>query len=289
MSWGDKRLTNKHEQKRRVNGLGQVKKIIAVVSGKGGVGKSTVSVLLTRALQRAGQKVGLLDADIYGPSIPLMTGAGRPTGMQGDLIVPPKVNGVPVVSAAMFSNGVEAHSLRGPLASQFVRQFFEQVAWGELDTLVVDLPPGTGDIHLTMAQTVRVAAAVVITTPQEVSLQDVQRSLANLKKVQIPVAALVENMSGILCPKCQKTHSFLPGRAGEILQDQLKLTQHYKLDFVPETASFADQGKLLEFDSERISRSTFEVLDSLVKQALFVESRLARGSFLDKFKLKWRK
>lgn len=282
-------MTDTNEQKRRVNGLGKVKKIVAVVSGKGGVGKSTVSVLLARALQKTGQKVGLLDADIYGPSIPLMTGSTRPKGMKGDLILPPMVSGIPVVSAAMFSQGVEAHSLRGPLASQFVRQFFEQVAWGELDTLVVDLPPGTGDIHLTMAQTVRVAAAVVVTTPQDVSLQDVQRSLANLKKVQIPVAALIENMSGILCPKCQKTHSFLPGRAGEILQDQLKLSKHYKLSFVPETAVFADEGKLLSFDAERVSSQTFEALDSLVRESFGLQSSPARASFLNKFKLKWRK
>ncbi|MDD9952650.1 MAG: Mrp/NBP35 family ATP-binding protein [Zetaproteobacteria bacterium] len=277
------------KKKRPVSGLAQVKAIYAVVSGKGGVGKSSVTVMLARALQLAGYRVGILDADIYGPSIPTMTGAGRPAGMKGDFVIPPRVQDIPIVSAAMFSQGVEAHSLRGPLASQFVRQFFEQVAWGPLDYLIVDLPPGTGDIHLTMAQTVRIQGAVVVTTPQEVALQDVQRSVAHLKKVQIPVSGLVENMSGIFCPHCDQKHAFLPGNAGSILQDQLRLERHYKLYFDPEVANYADQGKLLACEQLPSAQELFVCLQTMVEDLFEVESRQAQPNFLDKFKLKWRK
>lgn len=175
--------------------LGRVKNIIAVASGKGGVGKSTTAVNLAFALAKAGSKIGILDADIYGPSIPHMTGVGMPSHNQGDLIVPPEVSGIKIISIGMFSLGNKAAILRGPMASSVIKQFLTQVDWGELDYLVIDYPPGTGDIQLTLSQSAPLTGAVLVTTPQEVALLDVRKAISMFETTRIPVIGIVETMS----------------------------------------------------------------------------------------------
>jgi ATP-binding protein involved in chromosome partitioning len=191
-----------------------VKNIIAVASGKGGVGKSTVSVNLAVALAQAGASVGLLDADITGPNIPMMLGVdGQPSASPANKIVPLERHGVKVISIQFFVAEGQPIVWRGPLVGGAIQQFLRDVDWGELDYLVVDLPPGTSDAQLTLAQSVPISGAVLVTTPQEVSLSDVRKAHAMLRRMNVPVVGVVENMSAFVCPHCgQATEIF--GRGG---------------------------------------------------------------------------
>jgi ATP-binding protein involved in chromosome partitioning len=177
--------------------------IIAVSSTKGGVGKSTVAMNLACALQRRGLRVGVLDADVYGPSLPTMLGiSGRPEVIGQSTVIPPEKFGLRVMSMGFFLDDASPVIWRGPLVTGLIRQFLKDVRWGELDVLVVDLPPGTGDVALTLVQQVPLAGAVVVTTPQPVALVDVERGIAMFHQVNTPVLGVIENMSGYLCPKC---------------------------------------------------------------------------------------
>ncbi|HET6151037.1 MAG TPA: Mrp/NBP35 family ATP-binding protein [Polyangia bacterium] len=181
-----------------------VKNIIAVAAGKGGVGKSTVSTNLAAALSRLGAKVGILDADVYGPSIPQMMGPPeQPAGTEtGNKIVPAIHYDMRVISIGFFSERGQAVIWRGPMVHKLLQQFIEDVQWGELDYLVVDLPPGTGDAQLSLSQLLPITGAVMVTTPQEVSVIDVEKALGMWKRVEVPVLGLIENMSGFVCPSC---------------------------------------------------------------------------------------
>jgi len=181
-----------------------VKNIIAVAAGKGGVGKSTVSTNLAAALSRQGAKVGILDADVYGPSIPQMMGPPEvPAGTEaGNKIVPAIHYDMRVISIGFFSERGQAVIWRGPMVHKLLQQFIEDVQWGELDYLVVDLPPGTGDAQLSLSQLLPITGAVMVTTPQEVSVIDVEKALGMWKRVEVPVLGLIENMSGFVCPSC---------------------------------------------------------------------------------------
>ncbi len=184
------------------NPLPDVKNTVAVGSGKGGVGKSTVAVNLAVALALDGAKVGLIDADIYGPSIPLMMGVtSRPT-MNGDKLVPLEAHGVKVMSIGFLVDPQQAVIWRGPMASGALKQFMTDVEWGGLDYLLFDLPPGTGDIHLTLAQAIPLSGAVVVTTPQDISLADARKATTMFRKVNVPILGLIENMSYHLCTAC---------------------------------------------------------------------------------------
>jgi ATP-binding protein involved in chromosome partitioning len=189
--------------------------ILAVASGKGGVGKSTVAVNLALALGRRGLRVGLLDADVHGPSVPLMTGSSdaRPSMVEGKRIVPIERFGIKLVSMGFFLDDRSPVIWRGPMVMSIVRQFLKDVVWGHLDVLVVDLPPGTGDAQLTLLQEVPVSGGVIVTTPQDVALQDVRRGIAMFATVQTPVLGLVENMSEYICPHCG-THEPIFGADG---------------------------------------------------------------------------
>ncbi len=192
--------TNTSQQKADL--LPGVKNTIAVASGKGGVGKSTVAVNLAVSLALDGAKVGLLDADIYGPSIPLMMGIdSRPT-LVDQKLVPLEAHGVRVMSIGFLVDPMQAVIWRGPMVSGAVKQFMSDVAWGELDYLVFDLPPGTGDIHLTLVQTVPLSGAVVVTTPQDISLADARKAFAMFERVKVPVLGIIENMSYYICSHC---------------------------------------------------------------------------------------
>jgi ATP-binding protein involved in chromosome partitioning len=181
-----------------------VKNVIAVAAGKGGVGKSTVATNLALALRLHGASVGLLDADVFGPSVPTMLGPAdaAPGASPDQKIIPAVHHGLKVISIGFFTSKEEAVVWRGPMVHRLLQQFLGDVAWGDLDYLVVDLPPGTGDVQLSLSQLIPVTGAVMVTTPQEVSIIDVVRAIAMFNKVEIPVLGLIENMSGYRCPNC---------------------------------------------------------------------------------------
>jgi ATP-binding protein involved in chromosome partitioning len=198
-----------------------VKNVIAVASGKGGVGKSTVAVNLAVALATSGAKVGILDADVYGPNLPLMMGVTSPPVVRDDKVVPPLAHGVKVASLGFFYNEATPVIWRGPLVAGAVRQLLTQVDWGELDYLVCDLPPGTGDASLTLAQTVPLGGILVVTTPQEAALNIAAKALAMFKRLDVPILGVVENMSYFVCPHCgEKTAIFSSGGGRKIAAER---------------------------------------------------------------------
>ncbi|HBO83489.1 MAG: hypothetical protein A2073_08590 [Deltaproteobacteria bacterium GWC2_42_11] len=204
-----------------------VKNTIAVASGKGGVGKSTVAVNLALALAKTGAKVGLLDTDIYGPSIPLMMGKKAPLQATPDGKIFPITNyDVKMVSVGFMLDDETALIWRGPMVMQIVKQFLVDVMWGEIDYLVIDLPPGTGDVQLTLVQTIPLTGAVIVTTPQDLALMDARRAIKMFNEVKVPILGIVENMSFFVCPLCgEKTEIFSRG-GGE------KTSQRYNVPFL---------------------------------------------------------
>lgn len=214
--------------------LSSVKNIIAVVSGKGGVGKSTVSANLALALAQGGAKVGLMDADIYGPSVPIMFGVRGERPMMKDvngkgMIVPLQKYGIQLMSIGLLVDEKNAVVWRGPMASSAIRQFVTDVEWGELDYLVIDMPPGTGDIHLTLMQTVPVTGVVIVTTPQPVALADAKKGIAMFGQAQInvPIIGLVENMAYFTPAELPENKYYLFGKEGG-----RKLAEEYELPFL---------------------------------------------------------
>jgi ATP-binding protein involved in chromosome partitioning len=193
-----------HVVQRHLKPLEGVKNIVAVASGKGGVGKSTVAVNLALAWRAAGAEVGILDADIYGPSQPLMLGLSgeRPISRDGKHLVPLEAHGLKAMSIGFLVDAAQAVVWRGPMVTQALTQLLTDTEWGKLDYLVVDMPPGTGDIQLTLAQRVPVSGAIIVTTPQDIALADARKGLAMFEKVSVPVLGIVENMSVHICPSC---------------------------------------------------------------------------------------
>ena len=192
-----------------------VKHIIAVASGKGGVGKSTVSANLSVVLAQTGAKVGLMDADIYGPNIPMMMGVPEPPEKEGDKIKPAQAHGVKIISMGFFVPEETAIVWRGPMVHTAIQQFFRDVLWGELDYLLVDLPPGTGDAQLSLSQIVPLTGVVTVTTPQEVALYDVRKGLMMFKKVNVPLLGVIENMSFFVCGHCGERTEIFSFAGGE--------------------------------------------------------------------------
>ena len=206
------------------NLLPGVARVIAVSSGKGGVGKSTVAVNLAAALGAAGARVGLLDADVYGPNVPTMLGEHRRprvTGSKGaERIEALEAHGVKLMSLGLLLEESQPAIMRGPLISGILKQFLEQVEWGELDLMVVDMPPGTGDAQLSLVQTVNVDGVVMVTTPQDVSTGDVRRAIKMFERVNTPVLGVVENMSGFVCPSCDTRHDLFGSGGGRALAEE---------------------------------------------------------------------
>jgi ATP-binding protein involved in chromosome partitioning len=198
-------------------------KIIAISSGKGGVGKSTVAVNLAVALAQQGARVGLMDADIYGPNIPLMMGVNEPPMVIQERIIPLEAHGVKLISLGFLIDRDQPAIWRGPIIMKIITQFLRDVAWGTLDYFIVDMPPGTGDAQLTLVQATQVHGAVIVTTPQEVSVGDALRGVKMFERVTVPVLGIVENMSWFECPHCGKPSPIFGSGGGERLAKELEL------------------------------------------------------------------
>lgn len=254
--------------------LGKVKNIIAVASGKGGVGKSTVSTNLALALEKTGAKVGLLDADIYGPSMPVMMGlkGTRPGAVEEGgktKIVPVEKFGIKMLSIGFFIEENKALMWRGSMASNALQQLFNDAVWGELDYLVLDLPPGTGDIHLTLVQSVPVTGSVVVTTPQNVALADVRKAADMFKNdaIKVPILGVVENMSYFTPPELPNNKYYIFGKGGgQVVANELGVELLGQLPIVESIAEGSDNGKPIVVDQpdSPVSQTFVKIAESLI-------------------------
>jgi ATP-binding protein involved in chromosome partitioning len=221
-----------------------VSKIIAIGSGKGGVGKTTVAVNLAIALAQLGQRVGLMDADIYGPNVPLMMGSSeQPKANADNMIIPLEAHGLKTISIGYISSGDQPMIMRGPMLHQIVRQFLQQVEWGTLDYLIVDLPPGTGDVVLSLVQTVPLTGAVVVSTPSDVSLQDARKALEMFGQVNVEVLGIVENMSHFTCPHCHQQVDIFSKGGAERTAKQFGVPFLGSIELVPAIREGGDTGQ----------------------------------------------
>ena len=226
-------------------GLEGVKNIIAVASGKGGVGKSTTTVNLALAMAKLGHKVGILDADIYGPSQGLLLGFDaqtRPQVRDEKYFVPPVAHGIKVMSLAFLTTSETPMAWRGPMATGALMQILTQTDWQELDYLFVDMPPGTGDIQLTMSQKVPVTGSVIVTTPQDIALLDARRGIEMFRKVNIPVLGVVENMSTHICSNCGHAEAIFGEEGGKQLAEEYGVSELGKLPLSLSIRKLADSG-----------------------------------------------
>ena len=261
--------THQQEKKSILSG---VKNTIAVASGKGGVGKSTIAVNLAVALAKDGAKVGLIDADIYGPSVPLMLGiTEKPkvykTG-NSMKIIPLENYGVKVISIGLLVDDSAPVIWRGPMASGAVKQFMTDVEWGELDYLIFDMPPGTGDIQLTLVQTIPLSGAVIVTTPQEVSLIDARKALKMFDRVKVPVLGIVENMSYFIAPDTGKKYDIFGTGGGSNLSEKFKVPFLGGMPIDPQIRKGGDEGKPIVYDKENAAQGKvmIEISKNLVKE-----------------------
>jgi ATP-binding protein involved in chromosome partitioning len=248
-----------------------VSNIIAVGSGKGGVGKTTLAVNLATALVKMGYRVGLIDADIYGPNVPLMMGISQqPRVLENNQIEPLTAHGVKLISVGLISPGDKPLVMRGPMLHQIIRQFLQQVQWGELDFLLVDLPPGTGDVVISLVQTVPLTGAVIISTPSDVSLQDARKALEMFHQVNVEVLGLVENMSQFTCPHCNDVIDIFSRGGAERLAKQANLTFLGSIELDSEIRHGGDRGLpiVLAGEGNAQARQFFEVARKVAERAL---------------------
>ena len=228
-----------------------IRHIIAVGSGKGGVGKSTVSVNLAFALQQLGYRIGLMDADVLGPSIPGMLGlpTGQPPAESADhKMVPAQRHGLKTISMGMFTGDDNPAILRGPMVGKYLKMFVGSVQWGTLDYLIIDLPPGTGDTQLTLAQSVPLSGAIIVTTPQDVSLKIARRGLRMFETVHVPILGIIENMSTFTCPHCGTGTDIFRGGGGDRMSRELGVPFLGTIPLDPDIVTCADQGRPLVLD-----------------------------------------
>ena len=220
-----------------------VRNMIAVGSGKGGVGKTTVSVNLAIALAQSGYRVGLMDADVYGPNVPLMMGINATPRSLGDRIQPLQGYGVKLMSMGFLNPGDKPLVWRGPMLHSVIQQFLRNVDWGELDYLVIDLPPGTGDVQLSLIQTAPITGAVVVTTPSDVSLEDARKAVNMFDQVRVPILGIIENMSYLVCPHCSERIDVFSHGGGRRTADMMKVHFLGEIPLAPEVRIGGDTGK----------------------------------------------
>ena len=253
--------------------LAGVKNIIAIASGKGGVGKSTVAVNLAIALSQKGLKVGLIDADIYGPSIPIMFGLEneRPYVKEENgkhVVIPIEKFGIKLLSIGFFIDSNQALIWRGPMASNALNQLFNDADWGELDFLIVDLPPGTGDIHLTLAQTYPVSGAIIVSTPQQVAISDVRKaaSMFNQDKISIPILGLIENMAYFTPAELPDNKYYIFGKNGcKKFADELEIPFLGQIPLVQSISESGDKGEPIALDKNNPSSKAFkEIAENII-------------------------
>ena len=244
-----------------------VKHIIAVASGKGGVGKSTISINLAATLSKSYQ-VGLLDLDIYGPSLPLLVGLNQqPKMTENKKLIPLEKFNLRLMSFGFINSDNAPTVWRGPMVSRMTQQFFEDVEWGELDFLILDLPPGTGDIQLTLVQKLALTGAIMVTTPQELALVDVKKGADMFSKVNTPVLGVIENMTQFLCPHCNESSQIFPGSSGEEESKRLDVPLLGQIYLSPEIAQSADDGipYILKNEDSPITREYEKIASQLEK------------------------
>ncbi|MDB2447171.1 Mrp/NBP35 family ATP-binding protein [bacterium] len=267
--------------------LSGIKNIIAVASGKGGVGKSTTAVNLAYALKAAGSKVGILDADICGPSIPKMTGVLNPEEMDGNFVVPPSKDGISMISCSMFKKDGSANILRGPMAASMITQFLTQVKWGDLDYLIIDYPPGTSDIQLTLSQVCNITGAVLVTTPQEVATIDCEKAAQMFNTLNVPVIGIIETMSYFEPKEGEKYYIFGKGGARRVA-DKFGIPVLGEIPIEEDVTQTCDQGKALVTDkpTSKAAKAYTESAGSVARNlsVLHMENDMA----LESFSLKWR-
>lgn len=262
--------------------LENVKYVVAVAAGKGGVGKSSVTVNLARALKRAGYAVGVMDTDIYGPSVRKMLAEDQMPEQKGDLIFPAICDGIRMISMAYFRRDFEAAAVRAPIANGVIQQFIKNVQWGTLDFLLIDFPPGTGDIQLTLAQQAQLTGAVLVTTPQDVALLDVRRAADLFDQVRIPVIGVVENMSYYLhAPDNEKIYLFGKG-GGERLAAEIGAPFLGSIPIDPGVCRSGDEGSALAEDS-----SAYQAF-ALLSDSFLNHLTLMQQGHLSSFDLVWK-
>lgn len=252
-----------------------VNAIIAVGSGKGGVGKTTISVNLAISLAKLGYKVGLLDADVYGPNVPLMLGTSATPRVVGEnRIEPLEKYGVKVISVGFLNPGDKPLIWRGPMLHQLIRQFLEQVAWGELDYLVVDLPPGTGDVAISLIQTVPLTGAVVVTTPSDVSLQDGRKAIEMFRQVKVDIVGMVENMSAFVCPHCHHEIDIFSKGGGARTAQEFGIPFLGSLDLDPDVRKGGDSGQPVTLAGEESAHAKpfFDFARRVVERTTEIQS-----------------
>jgi ATP-binding protein involved in chromosome partitioning len=258
-----------HGQPKAENYIPEVKQTIAVSSGKGGVGKSTVTVNLAVALHQAGAAVGIIDSDVYGPDIPLMLGTrGRP-GMFDNRIIPVEAHGMKMMSIGLLVNEKEPLVWRGPMIHSFIQQMLKDVSWGALDYLVFDMPPGTGDAQLSLSQVIPLSGVVMVTTPQEVALLDVRKAIAMFQKLNVPILGIVENMSYFVAPDTGKRYAIFGEGGGQKLADEYGVPLLAQVPLDPATRLAGDEGTPITIRvPDSVQARTFRELAVAVRRRL---------------------
>jgi ATP-binding protein involved in chromosome partitioning len=257
-----------------------VNAIIAVGSGKGGVGKTTLSVNLAIALSRMGHKVGLLDGDVYGPNVPLMLGTSeQPKAIGDNHIIPINAHGLKVISVGFLNPGDKPLIWRGPMLHSIIRQFLGSVDWGQLDYLVVDLPPGTGDVALSLIQTVPLTGAIVVSTPSDVALQDARKAIEMFKQMKVDIVGMVENMSYFVCPHCNHEVDIFSRGGAEKTAKQFDVAFLGSVELDPEIRKAGDSGSPAVLNGEESShaKSLFEFARKVAARVEEIKSTSSEG------------
>ena len=267
----------------------KIRHVIGVAAGKGGVGKSTVTANLALALKKKGYRVGILDADIYGPSIRKMLPEDRLPGRYGDRLVPALCSGLSVISMAYFRPDTEAAAVRAPIANGLISQFIDQIEWGPLDYLLIDFPPGTGDIQLTLSQRANLSGALLVTTPQELALLDVRKAVNLFDRVQVPVVGVVENMSGYWHPGTAERIDIFGRGGGERLARECGVPFLGELPLDPKLCQSGDQGVsiFIENPQSAISEAFIALASSVEKHIEALQKE--RAGALGQFEMEWKR